>query len=147
MTLRQSIKLVVAAYLACGVLEVAIVAYWFLAPGPAEVPVWVPLLVPLTLQLFALIRHLRRLTSKLTITADRLRFESGLLSKSTRVMELAKIQDVRVDQTLLQRMLNVGDLSLETAGETSRITMPSVDAPHAASEHILKMSRELRAQH
>jgi hypothetical protein len=32
---------------------------------------------------------------------------------------LAKVQDVRVDQTLGQRLLNIGDLSLESAGGTA----------------------------
>ncbi len=56
-------------------------------------------------------------------------------------MELAKVQDVRVDQTLGQRMLNIGDLSLETAGETSRIVMQSIDRPQEAADHILELSR------
>jgi membrane protein YdbS with pleckstrin-like domain len=135
--LRQSIKLLIAAYAACGLLEILIVVYWFAAPGPANIPVWVPLLVPLGLQMLAAIRHLERLMSRLTVADDRVKFESGMFSKSTRVMELVKIQDVRVDQTLVQRMLNVGNLSLETAGETSRIVMPAIDRPHEAADHVL----------
>lgn len=39
------------------------------------------------------------------------------------------VRDVRVDPTLALRLLNIGDNSLETAGETSRITLPNVDRP------------------
>jgi membrane protein YdbS with pleckstrin-like domain len=145
MLLRPSIKLVVAAYAACGVLEAAILFYWFAAPSPPEIPIWVPLAVPILLQCWAAARHLLRLTVKLTITGDRVRYEAGLLSKTTRVMELVKVQDVRVDQSLAQRILNVGDLSLETAGETSRITMASIDRPHQAADHILELTRSGRA--
>jgi uncharacterized membrane protein YdbT with pleckstrin-like domain len=87
---------------------------------------------------------MRRRLIKLTILDDRLRYEAGVLSKSTRTMELTKIQDVRVDQTLGQRMLDIGDLSLETAGETSRIVMRSIDNPHAAADRILELSRAHR---
>jgi hypothetical protein len=38
-------------------------------------------------------------------------------------------------------MLSIGNLSLETAGETSRIVMPSVDQPHEAADRILALSR------
>jgi hypothetical protein len=61
-------------------------------------------------------------------------------------MELSKVQDVRYDQTLGQRMINTGDLSLETAGETSRIVMPSIDRPKEVAEHILELSRTLRGK-
>jgi membrane protein YdbS with pleckstrin-like domain len=61
-------------------------------------------------------------------------------------MELAKVQDVRFDQTVGQRMFNTGDLSLETAGESSRIVMPSIDRPREVAEHILELSRQLRGK-
>ena len=146
MILRQSIKLIVAGYIVCGLLEVAWLVYWFAVPAHLDVPIWAPLLLPLILQLFLAIRHLRRLTSKLTITGDRICYEAGLLSKTTRVMELAKVQDVRFDQSLTQRILNMGDLSLETAGESSRIVMPSIDRPRQAANHLLELSRAQRAQ-
>ena len=144
MILRQSVKLLMAAYVLCGLMEVAIASYWLLSPDHPDVPIWAPLLFPLLLQLMAAVRHIRRMADKLTIQGDRIRYESGLFSKTTRVMELAKIQDVRVDQSMGQRMLNVGNLSLETAGETSRITMPSIDRPHQAADHILGLSRAQR---
>lgn len=146
MVLRQSVKLLIAVYLICGLLEAAIAVYWLTQNPFPDIPVWVPLLLPLFFQLVAAIRHIARMATKMTITADRIRFESGILSKTTRVMELAKVQDVRCDQSLGQRMLNVGNLSLETAGETSRITMPSIDGPQAVADHILELSKSARVQ-
>jgi hypothetical protein len=43
-------------------------------------------------------------------------------------------------------MIGTGDLSLETAGETSRIVMPSIDRPKEVAEHILELSRALRGK-
>ena len=102
---------------------------------------WALLALPAVLALFTIVRHFERRLIKLTILDDRLRYEAGVLSKTTRTMELAKLQDVRVDQTLGQRLINVGDLSLETAGGTSRIVMRSIDRPQEAADHILAISR------
>lgn len=105
---------------------------------------WAWLALPALLAIFVLVRHVQRRLIKLTILDDRLRYEAGVLSKTTRTMELAKVQDVRVDQTLGQRLLNVGDLSLETAGGTSRIVIQSIDRPQEAADHILALSRSRR---
>src|SRR5689334_19165362 len=61
-------------------------------------------------------RAIRWRFTKGTISGDRLRYETGFASKSTRTIQLTKIQDVRVDQRLTQRLFNIGDLSIETAG-------------------------------
>jgi len=101
---------------------------------------------PGILLLFVMIRHIQRRLVSLTVLGDRLRYESGLFSKTTRTIELVKVQDVRVDQTLGQRMVNIGDLSLETAGGSSRIEIDSVDRPQEAADHILELARAQRAK-
>jgi uncharacterized membrane protein YdbT with pleckstrin-like domain len=45
---------------------------------------------------------------------------------------------VRLDQTVTQRLLRLGDISIETAGETSLLTMRNVDHPDAVTEEILR---------
>jgi len=146
MQLRQSLKAVKLAYALVLILAVAIAAYWYTVANPPDVPVWVPLVAPGILLLMAFIRHIQRRTTKLAVETERIRYEAGLFAKTTRIMELVKVQDVRVDQTLGQRMINVGDLSLETAGESSRIVMASIDRPKEAAEHILELSRALRGK-
>jgi membrane protein YdbS with pleckstrin-like domain len=138
--LRPSIKLVKLAYILSLIAAVAIAAY-LLSIRDRDDRLWALLLLPAIAVFFAAIRHLRRRLTKLMVLEDRLRYESGLFSKTTRTIELAKVQDVRVDQTLGQRMLNIGDLSLETAGGASRIVMPSIDRPQEAADHILLLSR------
>jgi len=138
--LRASLKFVKLGYVVSLLLAVGIAVYLFSIHNEDE-RMWALLALPALVALFAAIRHIQRRLITLTITGDRLRYEAGLLSKTTRTMELAKIQDVRVDQTLGQRLLNIGDLSLETAGETSRIVIESIDRPQAAADHILELSR------
>ena len=61
-------------------------------------------------------------------------------------MELSKVQDVRFDQTFGQRIIGTGDLSVETAGGSSRIEMDSIDRPKDVAENILNLSRAQRGQ-
>jgi len=138
--IRASIKIIKVGYLVCLLAAIGIAVY-LLAIQNQDERMWAWLALPALAALYLLVRHMRRRMVKLTILDDRLRYEAGFLSKTTRTMELAKIQDVRVDQTVGQRLLNIGNLSLETAGETSRIVMTSVDRPHEAADRILALSR------
>ncbi len=145
MQLRPSIKFVKLSYVLCLVLAVAIGVYLVADKTHPDWAVWT-LIVPGFLLILTAIRHVQRLLVKLEILGDHLRYESGLLSKSTRTMELAKVQDVRVDQTLGQRMANIGDLSLETAGAGSAMVIHSIDNPQQAADHILGLARAQRAK-
>ena len=138
--ISTSVKTIQIGYMVCLVAAIGIAGY-LLAIQNQDDRMWAFEALPALAALLLVFRHIRRRMVKLTIVDDRLRYEAGFLSKTTRTMELAKVQDVRVDQTLGQRMLNIGNLSLETAGESSRIVMPSVDRPHEAADRILALSR------
>ena len=140
--LRASIKTIKLGYLFSFLLAVGITAYLVSMPNQED-RMWAFLGLPALCAVFVLIRHIRRRLITLTILPDRLRYEAGLFSKTTRTLELAKVQDVRVDQTFSQRVMNIGDLSLETAGGASRIVMLAVDRPQEAADHILERARAL----
>jgi membrane protein YdbS with pleckstrin-like domain len=143
MVLRPSLKFVKLSYVLCLLMAVALGVYLLTATAPLEHAVY-GFILPGILIFFAFIRHMQKRLVKLTIMGDRLRFESGLMSKSTRTIELIKVQDVRVDQTLWHRMVGIGNLSLETAGGTSRIEMDGIDQPQAAADHILELAKSQR---
>ena len=92
--------------------------------------------------LWPAVRALRRRFSKAVITGDRLRYETGITSKATRNIQLSKLQDVRVDQRLVQRLWSVGNISIETAGEASRLTIPNVDDPQALADQIMNLAHK-----
>lgn len=145
MQVRPSTKFVKLGYVLCLILAAALAAY-LKATGPADARLWWTLTAPALLAVVVAARHIEKRLMKLEITGDRLRFESGFLSKSTRTMELVKVQDVRVDQTLGQRMAGLGDLSFETAGTGSRIVIRSVDRPQLAADHILELAKGQRSK-
>lgn len=138
MTVRPSMKIIGAIYILAIVLGGAAAAAWLMLL-PAQ-PRWVAALAAL-LVLWPVKRHIRRQLTKLSIDGDKLRYETGLFSKSTRIMELTKVQDVRCDQSLGQRIIRTGNLSIETAGESSRITIPGINRPHETAEAILAAAR------
>jgi len=145
MQLRPSLKFIKLSYILCVLLAIAIGAYLLIDKNHPDYLVWT-LAFPGLLLLMTLNRHLKRRLVKLDVIGDHLRYESGFVSKTTRTVELAKVQDVSVTQTFGQRMVNIGDLSLDTAGQGSRIVIHSIDGPQAAADHILALSRAQRAK-
>lgn len=140
MQLRASTKFIKLGYVLCLILAVAIAAY-LKSTGPTDERFWWLLIIPAFLMILLMMRHLKRRMIKLDIMGDRVRYESGFLSKTTRTEQVVKLQDVRVDQSLGQRMMGIGDLSFETAGGTSRIVMHSIDHPQAAADHIMELAK------
>ncbi|MGA2267986.1 MAG: PH domain-containing protein [Bryobacteraceae bacterium] len=116
--------------------EIAYQVLW----RPNEALTWVPIAAPLVL-LWPAQRWLRRHFTKAVVGSDRLRYEIGMTSRSTRNIQLSKIQDVRVDQRLVQRLWKVGDLSIETAGEASRLTIRNVDDPQTLADDIMNRAQ------
>ncbi len=108
----------------------------FLYNNYLSAPAWI-LIFPALLFLWPIVRGIRRRFTKIVISGDRLRYEAGIVSKTTRTIQLSKIQDVRVDQSLGQRLFSVGNLSIETAGETSRLTIGDIDQPQEVADEIM----------
>jgi uncharacterized membrane protein YdbT with pleckstrin-like domain len=87
-------------------------------------------------------RHLLNRLTKMTILDDKLRYERGLLSRSTRTILISRVQDVTVHQRVGQRLFGLGDLSIETAGEASRETIVNIDRPKEIADHINELSQK-----
>jgi uncharacterized membrane protein YdbT with pleckstrin-like domain len=103
-------------------------------------PAWL-LVFPGLLFLYPIAGSIRRRFTRLIFAGDKLRYEIGILSKTTRTIQISKIQDVTVIQSLGQRLIGVGTLSIETAGETSRLTIANIDEPRVVAEELLDASR------
>lgn len=145
LTIRPTAKFLkagaIAAALAFLGLEIGCLLAWNQAAGSH----WI-MVIPVLILLWPAARVMRRTFTRTIITADRLRYETGMIGKTTRNMPLANLQDVRVDQRLVQRMFNVGDLSIETAGETSRLVIPNVDGPQALADEIMNRGQNSAPQ-
>jgi uncharacterized membrane protein YdbT with pleckstrin-like domain len=140
--IRPSMKLIKTGYV-CALLVVCAAVFvhykYLVHQYPDQRYPYLPL-ASLLILLWPIKRHLRRQTVKLTIAGDKLRYQTGLASKSTRIIQLPKVQDVRVIQSVTQRILNVGDVSIETAGENSRLVVENLDGPQQLAEQLTDAS-------
>lgn len=140
--IRPSMKFIKAGYV-CALLVVCaaiFVHYKYLVDQyPEQKYPYLPI-ASLFVLIWPLKRHLQRQTVKLTLAGDKLRFETGLASKSIRIIQIPKIQDVRVLQSFSQRIFGVGDISIETAGESSRLVVENLDRPRELAEQITDAS-------
>ena len=146
-TIRPTTKYVKAGALALLVVVLAVdIAYLVLVRGT---PAWTEnsrylgwaVLLPPLLLLWPLVRWMRLRYIKAVVAGDRLRYETGMAAKTTRNIQLSKIQDVRIDQSVSQRLFGVGNISIETAGETSRLRIANVDDPQKVADEIMTASQ------
>jgi uncharacterized membrane protein YdbT with pleckstrin-like domain len=144
LVIRPTMKFIKLGYVLAGVLLVAaIIAQSQWTDRPESLPSWLIPAVFVLLLLWPASKHLRQRFTVMTMVGDKLRYETGMLSKSTRTIQLSKVQDVTVRQSLAQRMAGVGDLSIETAGESSRLTFPNIDSPQVIADRIIDASHRI----
>lgn len=137
---RPSLKPVAASY-AIVILVLAAAAFGLYGYLEKEFNPWH--LLGLLLFLIPLRKHLRTRALSLTVDADHLTLESGILSRARRTVDLSKVQDVTITQSITERMLGMGDLVVESAGERSSIAMHGIDSPRAVADLILGRAKEL----
>jgi uncharacterized membrane protein YdbT with pleckstrin-like domain len=107
--------------------------------GAAAVAVLVLVAVPL----------LRWRTTHYVVTTHRLLFRTGVLSRHGRDIGLSRITDVSYRQTLWERLINSGTLTIETAGEggpTVFSAIPDSDAVQQLLNQLVEEDADRRAQ-
>ena len=84
-------------------------------------------LAAIALVLFAL-GALRRAATEIAVTDRRIIFKRGIVRRHTVEMNMAKVESVDVDQTLIGRLFDYGDVTLRGVGSTfERLSL--VDSP------------------
>jgi uncharacterized membrane protein YdbT with pleckstrin-like domain len=137
-TIHPSMKTVYAAYAVAIVLIIA--GIWGYYAYLQDDPRWL-MAIPLVVLMWPLRMHIRRRLVSLRLHDDHLTIESGFFSRTRRTLDLAKVQDVTVRQSIGQRLLGVGDLMLETAGESGAVGIPNLDAPRNLADEIIAGSK------
>src|ERR1022692_2593420 len=143
LVIRPTMKFVYMGYAAVLLIVLASIAATIGVEWPPSIPpslrIWIACL-PALLLLWPVKRHLRNRLTRITILDDRLRYETGLLSRTTRTILVSRVQDVTVHQRFGQRLFGVGDLSIETAGEGSGLTIPEIEQPQEIADRINALS-------
>ena len=110
-----------------------------------DIPWFVSVPIALALLLIPAYYHLKRNMLRYTLTDSKIEIDYGLIARTTRNIPLAKIQDVTVSASILQRILGFGDVVVDNASELGGTTvLHNINNPRQYADQIL---RELRRRH
>ncbi len=117
------------------------------AVGVGHVQVgWIVVAVIVGIAAMLLIGFIKRMATTYTITDHRLTIDIGLLSRDVHQARLERVQNVTSRQTLGQRILRIGTVDFDTAGEHGfDFTFSGVSHPHEIVRTVDRALRELRA--
>lgn len=79
---------------------------------------WVIVAVAAVFLVLAVIGQIRRIQTTYSITNQRLTIQTGILSRDVHQTRLERIQNVNSSQSLFERLLRIGTVEFDTAGET-----------------------------
>jgi membrane protein YdbS with pleckstrin-like domain len=82
------------------------------------------------------------LTSHFVVTSERVIQRTGWISKHEKDIPLDRVQNITFSQSIFERMIGAGDLTLESAGEESDTMFKDVRNP----EHVQKTIYVIREQ-
>ena len=116
----------------------AVVNHWLglvLAAALVVVTVW------------AGVRVLRRQCTNFVVTTDRLVYRSGLIAKHGKEIPLEHVNDIAFHQSVFERIIGTGDLSIESAGAQSHETFGDIPHPAAVQNEIYRQMEACTARH
>ena len=97
-----------------------------------------------TLGIYLLIVYLSRLNTRYTLTDERLKITSGLLTKKVDEIELFRIKDTKVNQTFLNRLVGIGTISVISSDETENVIISYLPNSINRREEIRDYSNKSR---
>ena len=101
------------------------------------------------LVVLVLVPMLRWRSTHYVITTHRLLFREGVLARRGRDIGLSRITDVSYRQSLWERIINSGDVTIESAGESGATVLrhiPDSDGVQQLLNHMIEEDADRRAQ-
>jgi uncharacterized membrane protein YdbT with pleckstrin-like domain len=132
--IRPTLRFVILGYLAVAGLLVAAIVWWNMEGTPVTQGA---VAVAALLFIWPIIRHVQRRSIRCKLDGSNLRYEEGLVSTTVRTIPVANIQDVTVHCGVVQRIWGLGDLRIETAGDSKPVEIDNVANPQPLAERIL----------
>jgi membrane protein YdbS with pleckstrin-like domain len=136
--INPSLKPVMFMYFACAVVGLAIAAgAGWLGVSFKEAAIIFVVLEGL-LSSSVVVVHIRRNSTHYVLTDRNLGVTTGILSRAAIHIPLHKVQDVSVRRSLIDRILNLGTIVVESAGSSGHIPEINVDSPERVCGAILE---------
>jgi uncharacterized membrane protein YdbT with pleckstrin-like domain len=110
------------------------VAVWVgLNAGGSDVSAtWFALATAVGLVLTYVVGWIKRQTTRYLVTDRRIHIRTGIMSRNERTTHVDRVQNVNLRQSIVQRMLGIGDVDWDTAGTDAAdadFTFRGVDDP------------------
>lgn len=84
-------------------------------------------------------------TTRFTITTQRLRIVTGVFSRHTEEIELYRVRDTGISQTLLQRVVGLGTLSMQTTDASMpNVALANIRDAHGVRETLRRIVERVR---
>ncbi len=104
------------------------------------------LFISITMGLYFIIVYLIRLNTRYSLTDERLIIESGIFSKHIDEIELFRIKDTKLSQSLFQRFVGLGDISVISTDDTGDLTMSCLPNAKEKREQLRALSNDARSK-
>jgi uncharacterized membrane protein YdbT with pleckstrin-like domain len=109
---------------------------------------WVVVAVVVVFLVLVVVGQVRRLQTRYSITSQRLTIEIGLLSRDIHQTRLERIQNVNSRQSVFERVLRIGTVEFDTAGESQfDFSFRGVAEPRAIVKTVDRALHQLRDDH
>jgi len=105
--------------------------YWFaILIGVLSLPIGIGALILLWVAV-------QRYGSRYTIEKNKIECRSGIISKDLRSIRLENLRDVRLKQSIMQRLFLVGDLAFSSSGQSiEEVTFSGISKPQALKDGV-----------
>ena len=102
-------------------------------------------LVPVVLALLWFVgRYLRWITTNFVVTNERLIYRRGVIAKRGKEIPLDRLNDIGYAQSIFERIIGAGDLTIESAGERGQETFNDVRRPAIVQQEIYRQIEGMR---
>lgn len=120
-------------------LVVSGLAYWMayqpVTGGASGIWLWIADVILLAAVIALLIAWFRRWTTEIAVTNRRIIFKRGFIRRHTIEMHLDKVESVDVDQSIIGRIFNYGDILIRGVGVGIE-PLKNIGAPIAFRNHV-----------
>lgn len=120
---------------------VALVVMYLLVLEPESRKLWMVLAPFMLVGMVQAVVIIKSQSTKLMVTAEQLTLEQGVAAKTRQMINLEKVQDVSVEQGLFERMLNIGTITIQSAGQGQGVRLARIDAPAEVANKLLEYAR------
>ncbi len=108
----------------------------------AGLPAYISLLLTLPVFILPILSHIKRSAIRYRLTDSKVEIAQGIFVRTTRNVPLRSLQDVTVTRSIFQRLLGLGDIRLEDAGEGSGSTLlHNIPDPSGHADMVLRQLR------